>query len=72
MVASILNAVVQILIWERLMLSQVLMLQSSVIYTDGCQLISAEGLETIRGMLMLKKPKPQSGRMKPLSQISFK
>lgn len=44
MVASILNAVVQILIWERLMRSQVLMLQPSVICVDGCQLISAEGL----------------------------
>lgn len=44
MVASILNAAVQILIWERLMHSQVLMPQLSVIYIDGCQLISAEGL----------------------------
>jgi len=43
-VASILNAVVQILIWERLMHSQVLMPQLSVICIDGCQLISAEGL----------------------------
>lgn len=57
MVASILNAAVQILIWERLMHSQVLMPQLSVICVDGCQLISAEGWRGKLCMLMLQGAK---------------
>lgn len=77
MVASILNAVVQILIWERLMRSPVLMLQPSVIYVDGCQLISAKGLQSKVCMLMLEQPKQQKGQiieegMEPFPQIYFK